>query len=178
MRTDTHLVVLGLLGAAVALALAGAVQAAPTLDTDQSVPDLDRRWTEAAGHTHLENAQWAWFVAATFGDCQADTSSLLTCEDIVATIEAGLGVESIFGPVEWPEADVESLVLNEAPDGSAAFEVDETPRWLENVLEEPAAGTAARLGRPGASRMAPDVATLSVMGGGLVLGLTVRKRRT
>lgn len=180
MRTFRWHLGLGFLLVATVLAAAEPLQAATTLADDQPLPDAQWCCTDNPDAAWLADVQWAWFMAAAFGGRSGwvlDEPSQTMPTDVVAAIKAGLDVEYVFGRLVLADADVQSLVEIADPAWPVAIGTGRAS-WTaeEHGSKAAAAGSGIRVGRADLPKMAPDMATLSVMGGGLALGLVVRRR--
>jgi len=179
---------LALLAGLAGLWLAMPAHAAVTLTDGQAVPGLEPRPGEGLWWTRLSDAQraaehWFWYHVAVDGLPDGHPEEAVPAVADLADLADLLATES---GADWPlwvhdvaASEAEAIIRTTGTGWHGGTALETWPVDLRDWEEQTVVGM--RVGRAdvaGPAPAAPQTAALSVMGGGLALGLVVRRRRT
>ncbi len=164
------------------LGLAVPAQAAVTLTDGHAVPGLEPVPGEGLLRPEPSNAdasadQWFWYRVAAEGLGQGAPPMTLAVADLAEVLAREFAPPA--GDARVPAAEVEAVIQTSGAgaDGGPAHERRplDTTEWMD--WDDPAR-LGMRVGRANAGPVVPQLPALSFLGGGLTLGLVVRRRRT
>jgi len=155
------------------------VRAAVALADGRAVPGLEQQPRETLWWAWLADGRWAtdqwfWYRVATYGNRAEAQEGTEAADDLAASFPRDLDAEWLFDQLDVAEPEALEAAVRMTDMGWRS-EGGEAPGVWPAPPAEMTIGL--RVGQASGAAVMPQAATLSVMGGGLALGLLASRRR-